>query len=656
MQETRARKNGRLLVIATSVFLCACAPLPPCPARMLVYAALTGILPLMFLRARWGAVSLLLLSLPTGLILWSGLTLVLTTLAGPQILAASPWVLLGLLALIAGYARYQSVSAKRPMCAAVRFRPIPAEWCALVVALLAAVPLLILAHQNGADASHRLLILQKWMTGDPLYMCALAETVLARGGWPAENPFMAGIGNYYPSFFHCGLAGLTSLSGQAVYETVCSWMILHGSLSAGLAVLACGRMAGSMRKWHGAVLGTLAVIIYLLLRYDLMLLPTTNFMVMPVLFCVAWLLGNLQARKLNLRAFIAAAVVILTLVLGHTMSAAAAISLFACCCAVSLERPHTRRIGLVMSAFLCALCALFLLINTFPYSGSIGYMPRDTAFSLDIIRRLHLPLLIPLAVCVALCISARRPVGIRFAIPLVLASGVGLAYTLSGYLVNDGILSWFKIINAPRLTQTALLFALPVAAYATSRRKPTALLLVLATVMVFLLVPYPIAESVRESFSATAQTVENPSADQDGILNFLRTQTAPTDVVSSNEGHLVAGLTGRPELLPDKVNGYGMDTIPPQDFHAMRDCYRRLWSQDSGTSDTSAAEARAETAKALRIRWLVGMGQNPAETDAISSGIIHRFPAGFVTHIKTTDRMTLFLVNLEKTNDTQDPL
>ena len=639
--------SGKRTALLTAIVLCAAAVMPPCNLRMLIFTALTGILPLLMFRARWGAVSLLLLSLPVGQILWSGLILVLGTLGGPRAYDYSSWAMLVLLGAMTVYAQHKAGSTGRPVFAAIRFRPVPAEWCALAFAVLAAFPLTWCLMHNGAttlsDGAPGLLI-QVWVSNDTLYQCALAEQILARGGLPAENPFMAGVSNYYPAFFHCGLAGLTHLTGNGVFTALWPWMLLHGMFSMGLMGLVISRLCGSMLRWRGVLFGSLSVALFLAQRYDLVLFPQTNFTVMPVLMLATWLLFDLNGRVKSMRALSIAVVVAVTIIIGHTVSSVAMLALLSTVSAVMLLRPDTRRAALFLGVILVGMSALLLIVNYFPHAGKAGYFQREQFSAWLCFRILQGPLFLPLVFCGAAIAMARSRARLRFGILAFLMFTIGTFYTAGGFLAPDGFSRWFRLFNAPRFWQTGLLLALPAAAFITGTRlRKTAIFLPIAALTGVFVFPFPTATIASSYFGQKPIAIENPIRAQDGMLHFLRTQSSPTDTVSSNLSHIVGGLIGRCELMPDEENLWGMDTLPPGSFLYMAEEYRRIWNSDDDPQITQ--QDRLKVLQDANIRWLLGACNQTENSDDMTTQIQARFPAGTLTHVGTKRNLVLFRVN-----------
>ena len=120
------------------------AALPPCSFRMHLFTLLSGTVPRLFMRRRWGLVTLLLLSLPVSLLMWSGITLVLGTIS-VRCYALSPWIV----AVLSGLIIYWQQVAKHCPPAQIRVKPNPGEWCAIGFAILGLFFMGVMWLQNG---------------------------------------------------------------------------------------------------------------------------------------------------------------------------------------------------------------------------------------------------------------------------------------------------------------------------------------------------------------------------------------------------------------------------------------------------------------------------------------------------------------------------
>ena len=635
-----------LLPFGIFLLLMVGAALPACSLRMHLFTVLSGTVPLLFMRRRWGLVTLLLLSVPVSLLMWSGITLVLGTIS-IRYYALSPWIV----ALLSGLVIYRQQVAKHCPPAQIRVKPNPGEWCAIGFAILGLFFMGVMWLQNGLwpapNGNMNWIYCQVWSGMDCLYLCALAEQVLMRGGWPVENPFMAGVGNYYPSLCHCGLAGLTYLRGNCVYVGAMSWMVTHGACSAGLLGLVCCRFAGSMRKWHGVFFGAIAALFFVIQRGDLLFFPQTSFLVTPVLLLLAWLLFDLKGHQKAMRATAIAIVIAYLLIISHTVSSVVAGVLLTVVMLSMLARPSTRRAGFAVMIALVGIGILFLAMNHFPYAGVPGYYEREWLSWQQNFRVLTLPVLIVLSIGIVGVCFLRGSGLFRGGIILFALATAGLLYQLQGVFAPDGWNRWFRMFNSVRFWQLGLLFTIPFFAHIKSRIVALAVpsLLILATFI------FP-----NSTMSLSLAPFSQPSfkfvnAKSEGILKYLREKTEPTDVISSNYPHFFSAFTGRCELMADEENCWGMDTLPPEKFWSMREEYLRLWTSDSWTTVTPSM--RAEIAQTARVRWLVYVTTPDDNEGTVAlSKMLGRYPKDFVTPFLFSHPLALFRANWGMTETT----
>ncbi len=177
-----------LVGLAATLALAALAPVGP--VRMTLFAAASGIGPFLLVQRRWGASELLMVPLTTSALLWAILGM---TLGRPPLRAFAPWVP----ALIAaGLAMVVSRQGRRIEIGLSMLDAAP-----LLAACLAAIPIGAVFAHNGLEGDR--YVAHSWFHLDGFYFFALAQESVERGGWPGENPFLAGVANYYPSWPTC---------------------------------------------------------------------------------------------------------------------------------------------------------------------------------------------------------------------------------------------------------------------------------------------------------------------------------------------------------------------------------------------------------------------------------------------------------------------
>lgn len=619
MKALRPRPSAAALHGAAALCLAAMAALPEGLARMFLFMAFAGVTPALLVARRWSASSLPAVAVLMGLPV--SMAMAMTSIAIP--FRATLWLPCALSALVAAGAFVARPGAR------VTLRATHADAGALLLALLAALGAGAVMASNGPvrDAAGAPAFLARgWYAFDSLYLFALSQHAADTNAYPMVNLFMPGAPNTYPSLIHCGLGWLSRVAGAPASTAVWALHPLVAACAAALLVHATAR-AASRRRILPVALGAAAV---LAIRPDLVAFPQTHAFALPLLLLVLWMTGPPSSRVPARRVW-AGIVVAAMLVFSHTVSSIVAIALLAVH-AVLMRQRSTRRLHAAASAVaVVGLILAFAAINA-------GAAPKEpwtaNAAAYRFAARLlpdWLPALAALTVA-AWMLPRRRRTAL---LPAVVAVALGCAYVARGLMTADLYGAWFALFNAPRFWHYAAILVLPVLPSIPQARAAmgvSALILCAALSPWLLPAPRsPMLVSTRSMQAGTAQLVvgapEVANADMLGVVGELRRLSDPRDVVLSDAGRWVAGLSGRPSFTADPVNLWARGSVSTETYSAALAAHAAAFS--AGEPAGPAAHMRANG-----IRWLVancsapGVGPVCASADADASAPLVRLSAG----------------------------
>ncbi len=514
---------------------------------MVLFAAGSGIGPLLAIRRRWGTAELLTVPLGTSALLWAILG---TILGRPPLHALMPWVptVLAMLLVV--------VSRRRQSRIEIGLSPLDAA--PLLAMVLAAIPIVAVFMHNGLHGDQ--YVAHSWFHLDSFYFFALAQESVERGGWPGENPFIAGVANYYPSFLHVGLGALASQGSRTVAVSIAWLAPFFLVASAGLWVAACIR-AAEVRSHGAAVLASAVSLIgvggAVALRPDLFIYPQSQAFALGWLALMIWLAN---AEPFDQAGMIAASAVAFALVLAHTVTGAAAIAFAAGTSVHLLLIRETRRQGLFIAVGTFALAFVFWRINTLPYSG-----PR-APFSLSLPGATSFlqPWLWPM-VGLALFVGSswRTPAQ---ALPALCMLGLGAAYYLNGSALTDALERSFVSFNAERFLHLGLLLGLLPAVRGDRRIGLAGALLIAASAAWH---PTDWLRNSRQLIAGPARVVD--AAELEFLEQIRATLPADARILAPVPDFALPAFTGRTRS-PIPVNMWGLGTLSAAEFdHRLRD-------------------------------------------------------------------------------------
>jgi hypothetical protein len=266
-------------LVAVFAFLLIAALLPLGPARVLLFTGLSGFAPLACVRRRWHWLELLVTPPAASLLLFA--------FAGAGLGPRS--------ALVGFVPALLCLSLALWARRADRRITLVLGWPDAAAALALAIwiwPVVSVFRRNGLHLAGYLA--RNWFGRDSFYLFSIAEEAVQRNGWPVENPFLAGVGNYYPSLLHVGLGTLAAQSTAPTPVGILWPVPLLLVASPVLCLLAALRDSGRASLLRGIVVlvglgGAVG------LRPDLFVYPHTQALAMGWLFsCVG---SGVSARR-----------------------------------------------------------------------------------------------------------------------------------------------------------------------------------------------------------------------------------------------------------------------------------------------------------------------------------------------------------------------
>jgi hypothetical protein len=572
--------------------LAVAALLPQGAVRLFVFTILTGLAPALCLRRRWRVTELATVAPTLSLLLWPLLTLGCWAAGAPWALRWLP----GLVALAIALASLRN-RGRRTFVSLT-----PADTAAVALVLVVALPVTAVFSVNGParQGGEDVYLMRNWVAADSCYLFALTQEAVERRAYPPENPHLAGVGNYYPSLAHCGLAGLTMQGDDTAPFAL--WQIgpLIHLATAALLFHAILRRFSPRTTRRGILAALGCAFAFILVRPDLFLYPQTQSFVFGFLFLLIWLLGP-GARRMLRALLVVGFGMGLILCFSHTVTAAAALILLAAETWSCLRTPRTKRRGITMAAGFAALAIVFHVMNRQPFPGEMG--GRFDADALRQFRDFLLPYA-PLIGGVIYSIAAsrgRRRTDRTIAVLLLLA---GAAYALYGVVLWDRFSRFFAMFNAQRFIHLALLGAAPLLCRLPAGRIAAALGVIIAGALVF---PNP---SAVETIQLVTGEPIGIRADVLRVFERIRRETPPeARIITSLQHHALPAFTGRAQYPYGFVIKFGLNTIPAAEGR------RRLRENDLFFSNKSPAR-RIDLMDEAGLTHVLVMGDWSDDTQA----------------------------------------
>jgi len=531
------------LLAALTAILLAVAALPASPTRALLFVAVAGLPPLLSVRRSWHLLELCAAPPAAALVLFA--------LAGALLGPRSP--LLPFLPGLLAAALAANATRERPR---VTVQLGIADAAAGLAAGLWLWPLMRVFRRNGL---HRAVYLARtWFNHDSFYLFSLAEESIQRNGFPADNPFIAGVANYYPSLLHVGLGSLSAQSGAPAAIGVLPLVQLLLATSPVLCLFAVWRCAGKPSRLGGAAL-LLGLAAAIALRPDLFLYPHTQSLAMTWLFLLLWLWADAPELRERLAAFVVAT----ALVLAHTVTGATGVAVLLGRSVAELPARETRRIAVASVLVGLLQLVLFLVVNRLPFpSARVPWDEASFGGIGEFLAGWWLPIV---GVFALLAGNFRRPLSTLSALGVL---ALGALYYAHGSMLVDPGERWFVFFNAERFLHLGLIIALPLAATCARPVAPLAMLLVLGSA---LFRPTKLAQDTQGLLSASPLLLD---AHDLSWFERIRRETPPdARIISNLFSYALPAFTGRSQN-PIEGNFWGNDTLPTDEFAARLNDWR----------------------------------------------------------------------------------
>jgi hypothetical protein len=456
-----------------------------------------------------------LLSLP----LWGLLTRLAWALDATGVL---PW-----LAVAASIAATLA-APRRPL----RLAPGPVDAAALGLGLVHAALLVAVFSANGfqADGSY---LARSWWARDGFYLFAQAQAAIGAAGAVHGNPFVAGAPDLYPSFFHDALAGISMIAGGPAAIAVPVIAPAYLSAAVVMIVPAMGARLDRRASWREAALAAGWALAFLALRPDLFAYPSAQ----PLAFGALLLTFRLLvARKPGPHQVALAICILAALVLGHTVTSAAALAVAAVAALACLAGRGGRATGVVLACAVAALAAAWLAANAVPN-------PRLSGGSSDPLRDFALeafigPWIVPASAVIVLAATRYRDPAAA-ATPVVLLGLCAVSYFNGRGLptLQDAL---FVLFNAERFAWLALLASGPLL---LTRPGWIPALAVAATLAGAVALPHPLA--LRTAGLVTDEGVRMTAAAIDAYAVVADATPVDARFVTTAHDFAMPAFTGR---------------------------------------------------------------------------------------------------------------
>ncbi|MCX7963128.1 MAG: hypothetical protein N2644_01410 [Candidatus Sumerlaea chitinivorans] len=587
------------------------ALLPPSIPRCGLALFISGLSAAPLFRRSYRLTELIGVSLAVSLVGWSLLSVGLLPL---RMGAWLPWWPVGLAAL--GY----GLTAKSPKRLSITVDWV--ETAAWMTALLALVPISAVYGVNGPRQNPEgpVWYLRKWIQQDGLYFIALVQEAIERLAYPDENPFAAGLRNYYPSLLHCGFAGLVLTSGKnaptALWQ-LWPWVYVGHIL---LLVHTLARSMRLLRKWTGLA-ASVAVCVFIALRLDYFVYPHTQGMVFGLLFFVLWLVNQ---RLWLLRWVVRVTVALFPLLLAwmHTVSTTAVWAAFVGFGAEKLLKKQWRQ-AFGFLGFAAIVGILALGVGKAPYRSEAGWTfdLRSYQFFMGYVLP-HLPLYL-----VGLGALALGQAPWRWRIASAVLCLLGVVYTVAGFNRPEVFARFYAIFNAQRFPYLSFLFFVP----ALSRNTRVIKFGLPALVAAAILNPNPYTLQCESLVFGKALVIP---PEQLEAFEYIRQHTPPRARFITNLEHWgLTAFTGRPQFVHGLVMAFGFNSLPEPQI-------QKLLQVNEAFFTTYDAKARAALLEKVGIRYVLVRGT--WESDGELANWIPQFlPSGQSRIVRRWERLVL---------------
>jgi hypothetical protein len=557
-------------VFGTSLFLSLLAPLlPKGTLPLFLLFLIPGLNLTVFLKRRFSFIELIALIPSCSILLWAIFSSLLLTVNQPALIPWWPAALSLFLLLF--------TLNKRPKKLHVKITTLDKLSPLILLPAIAFISIIYLNNGPFSSDADIAYTAKKWFARDSFYFFSLAQMALERVGWPTENPFLSGYGNYYPSLLQTGLAGLSFLDGKIAAITLCKVAPLIHIASIALLPVVILRLSGAKPHFIPALIATTSSIGFLTLRFDLYGYLHTNSLAFPLLLLFFWLIGprpTIAPKKHLLMAVLVA----FTLLLCHTITAIIAGIFMG---TVLLQWLRKKKIQMALPGFLILFLwsLVFLWINKTPFS------PPKGPFSLDAYSsywEILLPWAIPFG-CLLLLIFQKTSRSQMLYIPPILLSALAIGYFATSFTVakslNETTISnrFFIQYNAERFLHLAILSSLFLL---LKTKHTTQVILALGLFISPILLPTRIMQRAANLTSNGSKEITHKDMT---MFSYIRNNTNSGDnfFCYPEKNYLLPAFTGRSQGPAEKPNLWGTGTISPDDYQTFYNDYNTFYEESS---------------------------------------------------------------------------
>lgn len=598
-----------LFCAVAALLLALAALISPSQPRLILFAVLSGAAPALSLRRQWRLTEAVCAAIVGGLLLWAVAAGALWTLKASVLL---PWWPGAAAFLIGLWAAHRKIKISITLCGA--------DAAAVLFMLIMAIPIAVVFMANGPvfHDGRLAFVARHWIGGDSFYLFSLAQMAVERRAVPAENPFLAGLGNYYPSLLHCGMGALSLQYGAPAALGIWRAAPVFLVSSCGLLIHAILRRASWRRGVAPLVFVFAGAAGWILLRPDLFIYPQTQAFVLSVLFGIVWLIGPGLFRLPPVRVVVVL-ILAAALVAMHAVTSAVVLIILGCECLDCLSHPSKRRRGTILCVCVIALAVAHVVKNTPPHPA-LGLGRGICANTMFFLREHAFPWLLPLAgggLLACACFRRRRWIVIAAACTVLLGV-VSIIYGMTRY---ENFECWFTIFNAQRFFHLGIFVVLPLFALGglTTRRAVSPRLISL--LLIFggaLILPNRAARETVLLINSPPTIISSGLME---LLDGIRRQTpALSRLISNLGGNALPAFTGRPEYVKSTANFFGLATIAAKDYIALFHEHESFFNQ-------STPAERIEFMKKRRLTHVVVAGDWSDPTSA-SLHLARHFPTG----------------------------
>lgn len=485
---------------------------PPSHFRVAVALSLTGF-PLMCLsHLRWSVTGFVCGGLILALPVWAAMTLLAWEVNLPGLVPWLPVLFNGCMVALAFFCmRHKPLFLTRVS---------HVDKIALLTGLVVLVPLLLVFFSNGPQRldGKKFFFARLFIKEDTFYLFAIAQQALENLSYPDANPFIAGALNYYPSFLHCGLAGLSILNNGIVATALWPFLpllIIPGVILGFLAVVKinCNKSKISVFLIAGVYLA------FILMRIDHFAHPHLQAICFGLLALAMYHVPVVQ----NFKSWLLFTMLSLIIIMSHTVTSTV---VFAITCSIALFSFMKRKwtSAAYGGASLVVQSALLLWFNYYEKAQVLASGVSDELFMKTILERV-LPYVPMFAVALVMVLRTKLRTPLSLAALLLL--GLTIVYWLTGVVTSSPSRFEFIMFNAPRFGWFGILLLCCTVNLKKNLHKAGGILLLFLAIVL----PQPI---VRDATGLIYEAPAKISYDQIETLTKAKDSIPLTSAILSN--------------------------------------------------------------------------------------------------------------------------